>query len=131
MSIVTVDASAILRATPFPAFTRADALGYSFAYQFEEGDTMLVVFASRGEVEGCGIAHFHWEHREGGGPAFCCFDVQVDPPHQRQGLATTMYVLAERVTGLKLENTRGGGDQTDDGYALWHQRGRQFGQAPP
>ncbi len=59
--------------------------------------------------------------------ALQCFNVEVEWGHRRRGLATTIYVLAERVTGRTMENALDGIDQTEDGRALWHQPERPFG----
>jgi 8-oxo-dGTP pyrophosphatase MutT (NUDIX family)/GNAT superfamily N-acetyltransferase len=57
-------------------------------------------------------------------PKMMVSDVEVDEEHQRQGLATQMYVLAEKLAGKKLHPYP---EQYDDGKALWSQPNRPFG----
>ena len=124
--VAGTDATPVLRRNPCAAFAKAAAAGYTFDYQLEDDETILAVFASLGE-DVVGTAYFRMWANDGEDPALYCFNVEVELGHRRRGLATTMYVLAERVAGRALENILEGIDQTDDGYALWHQRGRPFG----
>lgn len=52
--------------------------------------------------------------------------VQVHPQHRRKGIATAMYVLAEKVSGKRfVPDTY----QTPSGRALWDQPNRPFGKS--
>jgi len=51
-------------------------------------------------------------------------NIEIDPKFQRRGIATAIYVLAERTTGL---TTRPHNQQTEAGRAFWAQKRRPFG----
>ncbi len=53
-------------------------------------------------------------------------DVMVVPSWRRQGIATKMYLLIEKITGKKLAPY---GHQYDDGKAFWGQPNRPFGRS--
>ncbi len=50
--------------------------------------------------------------------------VHVNPPYRRQGLATAMYVWAEKLTGRKFAPSQ---KQSHYAVALWSQPSRPFG----
>ena len=53
------------------------------------------------------------------------WDVKIHPDHQRKGLATAMYKLAEKNSGKKVIQ----GGTTPEGSALWSQPNRPFGKS--
>jgi hypothetical protein len=60
-----------------------------------------------------------------------CQNVSVVSAHQRHGIATSMYVLAERVMGLPMTNLwEGDPRQSEEAQGLWAQPNRPFGHAP-
>lgn len=48
--------------------------------------------------------------------------VEVDPEHQRKGIASAMYDLAEKITGNKIVRTS---SRTPESDALWTSRNRK------
>jgi GNAT superfamily N-acetyltransferase len=54
------------------------------------------------------------------------FSVWVDEEHQRKGLGSAMYVLAEKKSGLKIIRSD---IQEPDGEAFWNQPNRKFGKS--
>jgi hypothetical protein len=53
-------------------------------------------------------------------------ETEVDEDHQRKGLASAMYRLAEEKTGRKFSPSP---HQTDEGAAIWNQPNRPFGKS--
>lgn len=53
--------------------------------------------------------------------------VIVRPQHQKKGLGTAMYQMAEQATGKKIRNIRAK-KRTTAGQALWNQKNRPFGK---
>jgi GNAT superfamily N-acetyltransferase len=62
------------------------------------------------------------------GTQFTCSDVFVSDRYRRRGLATAMYVEAERLSGRVLVPSA---VQRAAGRALWLQSGRPFGRGVP
>ena len=57
-----------------------------------------------------------------------CRNVDVVPRCRRQGIATAVYVMAEKLYMLHISNFWDGDQgQTEDARALWSQRSRPFG----
>lgn len=99
--------------------------GYTFK-TFHKPDeplpsTTVHAFAPNGEHVGYATLH----HVKG---ALQPFGVYVDDEHQRKGVASHMYALAEKHTGLKIVPSK---NQTKEGAALWagNQKQQQFGKA--
>jgi GNAT superfamily N-acetyltransferase len=51
--------------------------------------------------------------------------IDVDPEYRRQGIATALYNLAEKITGRKIIRTPA---KTPESDALWQQKERPFGK---
>ncbi|CAB4127165.1 NAT_SF domain containing protein [uncultured Caudovirales phage] len=97
-------------------------LGYHF--QHEESTSpihSLKINAFTPKGQHIGFATFHHN-----GPNIYAFGVGVDDEHQRQGLASHMYSMAEKMTGKKLTPSP---IQTDEGKALWNGASKPFGKA--
>lgn len=69
----------------------------------------------------------HLAAEDTGDGNFTAHMVEVEPAHQRKGLATAMYQLMERKTGLKAAPDLEA--QTKPGEALWRQKKRPFGKS--
>ena len=57
-------------------------------------------------------------------------DVEVNSDHRRKGIATAMYVTAEKIMGKTLVNywDESGESQTEMGQVFWGQKNRPFGK---
>jgi len=99
--------------------------GYTFKTFHKPNDplpsTTVHAFSQGGEH--VGYATFH--HIKGN---LHPFGVYVDDDHQRKGVASHMYSLAEQHTGLKIVPSK---NQTKEGAALWEGNSKtpQFGKA--
>jgi GNAT superfamily N-acetyltransferase len=60
-----------------------------------------------------------------------CRDVEVAPEHQRKGIATAMYVFAEKIFRLPLRNVWGkaGQPQTELAALFWANPNQPFGKS--
>jgi ribosomal protein S18 acetylase RimI-like enzyme len=54
-------------------------------------------------------------------------NVAVDAEFRRRGIATSMYVLAEKIFGKALTPLWNGNENSEDAKALWKQPKRPFG----
>lgn len=123
------DATPILLVDPCRAFVKASAQGYSFWYEREDRELRVRVMH-----EGKEVAHAEPKISLCGTMALCD-DIDVITGHKRRGLGTSMYVLAERVLGVVLENAWDRNDhswpgrkQSEEAAALWAQPNRPFGK---
>ena len=117
----------LIASTPHALFTRIAALGYRLDHHHSDGpssalrDLIVRVFESD-----CIVAEADFSDD---GFAAHCQNVRVEEGHRRRGLATAMYLLAERVFGKPLwDFWRGDGCQSDAAKAMWAQPDRPFGQ---
>jgi hypothetical protein len=106
------DGSTVIWQHPHPAFDKIIGRGYAVAYRLEqEGGSLkdLVVRALHGDRV-VGEADFS-DYTLGAH----CQNVSVDPGHQRQGIASALYVFAETVFGKPPGQFLGERPQTDPG----------------
>jgi hypothetical protein len=107
------------------AATKAQEMGYVLKYQAgigpKEPDYILAYMGSNLQAEPVGTLTF-----TALGAYLQDDDVQVDPEHQRYGIATAMYQQAEALTG-KPFMSRAGEILTVDGAAFWASPDRPFG----
>lgn len=85
----------------------------------------IKVFAHHGgKVVGC----VHLDGIRPGHTAITAFNTDVEPAHQRKGLASAMYAHAEKVTGLKMKPSS---TQSPAGRMLWegNENNPQFGKS--
>jgi GNAT superfamily N-acetyltransferase len=120
------DGSAIVKQSPHPAFDKILECGYRISFRIEQDverfkDLLIeVLHGDNGVAEA--------EFTDDGASAYCQ-NVQVDPSHQRKGIATAIYVFAENVIGKPLYNFWGSDPkQTPAARALWAQPNRPFGR---
>jgi ribosomal protein S18 acetylase RimI-like enzyme len=119
------DGSTVINENPHPAFDRISGSGYRITYRVEQEvepfKDLLVKVLHGGDV----IAEADFTDD---GLYAHCQNVRVHPRHQRQGIATAVYVYAEKVYGKRLRNFWGDDPkQTPAAKALWAQRNRPFG----
>lgn len=98
-----------------------EKLGYKFTHRHDdawEGQPRTVINVHSPHGDHVGFATFH--HTPEGG--LMPFGVAVDDAHQRQGIASHMYAMAERITGKKVVPSK---VQTPEGAALWQGNAKQ------
>jgi GNAT superfamily N-acetyltransferase len=96
-------------------------LGYKFSHTHDEawaGQPRTTVNVHSLHGDHVGFATFH--HNPDG--TMHAFGVAVDDGHQRQGIASHMYSLAERLTGKKIVQSK---TQTEEGAKLWSGNAKQ------
>ena len=117
---------ALLASAPDAVFTRIAASGYTLVHRRSAGsksalgDLVVQVLAADRIVAEADFSD--------DGFAAHCQNVRVEEGHRRRGLATGMYLLAERVFGKPLwDFWKGEGWQSDAAKAMWAQADRPFG----
>ncbi len=118
---------AIISADPHPAFERVAAVGYRLDHHHAEGSmAALHAITIRALADGRVVAVATFQDD---GSACHCQDVRVDDAHQRRGLATAMYLLAERVLRKPLFDFWDGHKwQSPAAKAMWANPDRPFGK---
>ena len=86
---------------------------------FADFSFTLVVLDDAGQV---GHADFFHEYTSG---HLMCSDVFVDPAHRRRGLASALYLEAERLSGKVLHPYSA---QYPDGRTMWRSPRRRWGR---
>jgi GNAT superfamily N-acetyltransferase len=119
----SLDGNDYIGQRPHPAF--AALIPFVVRYVIEEdvkNFLELTIYVNDGEVR---IAEANFSDDCGG---TFCQNVLVQPPYQRRGIATALYVLAESLFGKTLSNSLWDeSDQSKAARALWAQPNRPFG----
>lgn len=106
--------------------------GYSIQHSFDElNPNKLTISSTASDGDYAGYARFEIKNGilvpdsspESPGE-YPIEAVEVEPKHQRKGVATSMYKYAENLTGLPVHPDD---NQTDSAKALWNQKNRPFG----
>jgi hypothetical protein len=108
--------------------------GYSLKHTINDGFHMVHAFDKHGNKVGhAGFAPLQESHGWTGiTPSKTHLGVttaDVRPDHQRKGLASAMYNLAEQKTGMKIKEGHGTAGQSPDAKALWANKNRTFGKS--
>lgn len=130
-----LDGTLLLRDHNNPKVRRAVDSGYTFQYVYDPSLSLcpLVVYAQKdGDYAGSATFNLGNTMTPDGCVQDHAFaqDVGVQAEHQRTGVATAMYVLAEIVLRVPLKDgwDYEGSPQKPDAKALWAQPDRPFGQ---
>ncbi len=119
------DGSNIIEHNPNSAFNKILCRNYRVFYHIErdlEPLTNLIVKVVYGEII-VGEADF----TDDGSIAYCQ-NIEVHPDYRRQGVATAIYVFAEKVFGKPLiDFWQNDSAQSLEAKALWAQTNRPFG----
>lgn len=108
--------------------------GYTVGANKPDKEGIFTVYAKnkKGDVVGTAIFKHGKKYLMPHEPMIEMPAVEVDPPHQRKGLATAMYRHAEKITNKKINRSP---IQTEEGEALWSQprskRGFGIGKSEP
>lgn len=86
--------------------------GYSLSHVVDDPQHIRVLASHGGKV----VGSLHLDRLLPGATHISAFQTQVDPAHQRQGVASAMYAHAEKVTGLKMKPSSA---QSQAGRQLW------------
>lgn len=101
--------------------------GYSFQHEIDDNPKFpsVTIYAHAPSGERIGFAKFHHQADK-----LAPFGVYVEDDHQRKGLASHMYSLAQKISGKPIVQ---GKVQTAEGEALWHGNDKvpQFGSKQP
>jgi GNAT superfamily N-acetyltransferase len=96
--------------------------GFISSADIRSGDAFDIVVHAPGRHNAC-FAKFYWA------PAgLTCSDIHVGEEYRRRGIATAVYLEAERRAGAVLHPYV---SQYPDGRALWLQPARPFGRGVP
>lgn len=122
------DGSGVIGQNPHPAFDKLVGRGYKISYRIEQEvepfkDLLVRVMHGNSVIADADFTD--------DGFAPYCQNVRVDPKYQRQGVATAIFVFAEKVLGKSLHDFWGDDSkQTPEAKALWAQPKRPFGHPP-
>jgi GNAT superfamily N-acetyltransferase len=120
-----IDGDVVIEEDPCAAFERITAAGYRLRYRLEQDHgsfAELIVQAIKGEAV-VGQADFIDD-----GSHAHCRDVAVDSKHRRKGLATAIYVFAEKLFGRGLTDFWADSPmRSPDAAKLWSHPKRPFG----
>ena len=120
------------------AFDRILGCGYGVRYYVERDEADDQEFNEREEEprKVLLVNVLHWDYPIAEALFFdeglnaCCGMVKVDLAHQRRGIATAMFVLAEFVFGKPLSNPHANDRKRREAYqAFWTQPNRPFGNS--
>jgi ribosomal protein S18 acetylase RimI-like enzyme len=118
----------LLREHPHAAFDRTYHWGYEVWYRIESKQEcpsfrkLIVQVRLKDQV----VAEADFADD---GSAAHCQNVRVEPADQRRGIATAMYLFAEKVFGKSIRNHWAGDSaQTAAAKALWANPSRPFGR---
>lgn len=114
---------ALIKSAPHAAFSRIAVLGYTLQHeQFSQELVALIVSVFLADQR-VANAEFANDERHA-----YCQNVNVEEGHQRRGLATAMYLLAELVLEKQLSNYWNGHPwQSVAAKAMWANPDRAFG----
>lgn len=113
-----------------PAFEKIQGRGYSIWYRFDHDRSCLDLVHLTVQVWHGRQIIGEAEFTDDGSVAYCRVAV-TDLNFRRQGIASAMYVFAEKAMNRILTNHWDGDSfQTDDAKALWTQPNRPFGNYP-
>jgi len=96
--------------------------GYKLTPKVNKYGVIIHAYHPSGKLAGLYI--FEHDHT---GKHLGIVNSDTEDTHQRKGLATSAYVMAEKLTGKKIRGTDG--QQSEDAYALWGQKNRPFGKS--
>ncbi|NDD54382.1 diguanylate cyclase, partial [bacterium] len=98
--------------------------GYTISHVMDSPSHIRVLAHHGGKI----IGALHLDRLQPGAQNISAFNVQVEPAHQRKGVASAMYAHAEKVTGLKIKPSS---YQSRDGRQLWegNEHTPQFGKS--
>ena len=121
------DGTAVIGATAHSAFARIRTHDYRIVYRVEESSGSVRDLAVKALHDGVPVAAAVFSDD---GIYAHCQHIHVLSSHRRRGLATALYLFAERIFGRSLANFWAGRSvQTAAARALWGQEGRPFGRA--
>lgn len=126
-----ISASSVMSANECPAFTKVAGIGIDFEYQFDPHTRSIRDILIRAMHAGNVVAEANFTDDNGSHPpSLIPQNVRVEAGFQRKGIATAIYVLAEKIIGKPLTGFWDEGEQTPDSRGLWAQPGRPFGNPP-
>ena len=98
--------------------------GYSISHVVDDPQRIRVLASHGGKI----VGSVHLDRIEPGATHISAFQTQVEPEHQRKGVASAMYAHAEKVTGLPMKPSS---MQSSGGRGLWegNKRYPQFGKS--
>jgi GNAT superfamily N-acetyltransferase len=109
-----------LQAEPF------DSEEHFKGFSPKKHDFMIAAYANKAEAKKRGeiIGYANLQHTEKG---LYPHSIKVHQDHQRKGIATAMYKMAEDLSGRKIVKPKG--EQSQSAKKLWSQRNRPFGKS--
>lgn len=119
------DGSAIIEQNPHPAIDKIINQGYNFKYRIEQAELSkeLMIKVVSGENA---VAEANFTDQ--GSDTVIPQNIRVLESWRRQGIATAIYILAEKILGKPLCNFWSDDDkQAPEAKALWAQPNRPFG----
>lgn len=109
-----------------PYLTNIEVQGYKVVMEEDQEDGTLLVSCHFGkDMVGC--VQFELSPSNDNLIGLTGFQTSVVSHHRRKGIATAMYVVAEKYTGRKILKSP---VQSDDAKALWGRPNRPFGYNP-
>lgn len=126
------NAQSFIDERPHTVFKKAQDYGCLFYYKFSPcppGELREVVIKALKEGIEVGSSEFVEDLNFGGSPTTAHVqNVEVHEDHTRKGIATSLYVLAERLLEVPLQNEwEGDIKQKPPAVKLWAQPDRPFG----
>jgi GNAT superfamily N-acetyltransferase len=119
------DGAVIIEQYPHSAFDKVVGCGYTICYHIEQNVESLKELEVKVLYGENVVANANFT--DDGRDAWCQ-NVRVLPAHQKQGIATAIYVFAEKVYGKALYNFwENNPAQTPAARALWAQSNCPFG----
>ena len=123
-----ISASAAMSANACPAFTKVAGVGIEFEYQFERHTRSIRDLLIRATHSGKVVAEANFTDDEGSHPpSVIPQNISVESEFRRKGIATAIYVLAEKIIGKTLTAFWDETEQTPDSRGFWAQPRRPFG----